>query len=72
LDFILNILLKAPSRILLKELKLPPNGSDEVAKTQLSVWVTGHFARLRSLSTTSNDAIAVGVTLPLLIVRGGE
>ncbi|VUC37177.1 unnamed protein product [Clonostachys rosea] len=49
-----------------------PNGSDEVAKTQLSVWVTGHFARLRSLSTTSNDAIAVGVTLPLLIVRGGE
>ncbi|CAH0019262.1 unnamed protein product [Clonostachys rhizophaga] len=49
-----------------------PNGSDEVAKTQLSVWVTSHFARLRSLSSTSNDAIAVGVTLPLLIVRGGE
>lgn len=54
------------------ETKTPNGSDDEVAKTQLSVWVTGHFARLRSLSSTSNDTIAVGMTLPLLTVRGGE
>ncbi|KAK7212264.1 hypothetical protein V2G26_019442 [Clonostachys chloroleuca] len=54
------------------ETKTPNGSDDEVAKTQLSIWVTGHFARLRSLSSTSNDTIAVGMTLPLLTVRGGE
>lgn len=48
------------------------NSSDEGAKTQLSVWVAGHFARLRTLARIPDDAIAVGVTLPVLLVRGGE
>ncbi|KAH8669438.1 hypothetical protein BGZ61DRAFT_315944, partial [Ilyonectria robusta] len=49
-----------------------PDGSGQEAKTQVSVWAAAYMARLRALSGTSKSAMALGVTLPLVTVRGGE
>lgn len=46
-----------------------PNGSDEEAKTQLSVWVSAHLLRLHQLF---NKPQPIPLWLPLLYVRGSQ
>ncbi|KAF5023368.1 hypothetical protein F66182_4571 [Fusarium sp. NRRL 66182] len=47
-----------------------PDGSIEEAKAQLSVWVTSHLKRLRTLSGTSQSHIKVNPSLPVIQVNG--
>ena len=47
-----------------------PDGSEQEAKVQLSVWVSAHFNRLRDLLSTAPNATPVSITLPLLFVSG--
>lgn len=47
-----------------------PDGSIEEAKAQLSVWVTSHLKRLRTLSGTSQSHIKVNTSLPVAQVNG--
>ncbi|TWU70675.1 hypothetical protein ED733_001551 [Metarhizium rileyi] len=47
-----------------------PDGSIEEAKAQLSVWVTSHLKRLRTLSGTSQSHIKVNTSLPVVQVNG--
>ncbi|KAL0929341.1 uncharacterized protein CTRU02_215697 [Colletotrichum truncatum] len=44
-----------------------PEGSDDQAKAQLSVWVASHFLRLHKLA---RSPLPIGLTLPLLHVSG--
>ncbi|KAK1948836.1 hypothetical protein LY78DRAFT_687325 [Colletotrichum sublineola] len=44
-----------------------PEGSDDEAKAQLSVWVASHFLRLHKLAGSPGP---IGLTLPLLHVSG--
>ncbi|KAK1509308.1 hypothetical protein CABS01_16840 [Colletotrichum abscissum] len=44
-----------------------PEGSDDEAKAQLSVWVASHFLRLHKLA---RSPAPIGLTLPLLHVSG--
>lgn len=53
----------------------PTNGSIDEGMTQLAVWSSAYMSRLKELSTTSDKAAAgvgIGVTLPLLLVRGSQ
>lgn len=47
-----------------------PDGSEQDAKVQLSVWVSAHFNRLRDLLPTTLARAPVSITLPLLFVSG--
>ncbi|KAH7008403.1 hypothetical protein EDB80DRAFT_542121, partial [Ilyonectria destructans] len=49
-----------------------PGGSMDEAKAQLSVWVTSHLKRLRTLSGTSKNSNTVAITLPVVEVHGSE
>ncbi|KAF4982283.1 hypothetical protein FZEAL_2069 [Fusarium zealandicum] len=49
-----------------------PDGSSQEAKAQLSVWTTAYIARLRQLAGTSDNASGLGITLPIVTVRGGQ
>ncbi|KAK7428867.1 hypothetical protein QQZ08_004637 [Neonectria magnoliae] len=49
-----------------------PGGSTETARTQLAVWASAHIARLRELAATADDAAGLGITLPLISIRGAE
>lgn len=49
-----------------------PDGSSQEAKAQLSVWTTAYIRRLRELAGTSETASGLGITLPILIVRGSQ
>lgn len=49
-----------------------PGGSTDEAKAQLSVWVTSHLKRLRTLSGTSKNSNTVAITLPVVEFHGSE
>ncbi|KAH6870890.1 hypothetical protein B0T10DRAFT_417940, partial [Thelonectria olida] len=49
-----------------------PDGSSQEAKSQLSVWTAAYIARLRELAGTSEKASGLGITLPIILVRGGQ
>ncbi|KAI5455751.1 hypothetical protein BGZ63DRAFT_325613, partial [Mariannaea sp. PMI_226] len=49
-----------------------PGGSRDEAKAQLSVWVTSHLKRLRTLSGPSKNLNTVAIALPVVEVHGGE
>ncbi|KAK7413672.1 hypothetical protein QQX98_007454 [Neonectria punicea] len=49
-----------------------PDGSTETARTQLAMWASAHIARLRELAATADDAAGLGITLPLISIRGAE
>ena len=46
------------------------DGSGEEAKAQLSIWVSSHLKRLRTLSSTSQTRMELNNTLPVIQVNG--
>ncbi|RSL52089.1 hypothetical protein CEP54_011110 [Fusarium duplospermum] len=46
------------------------DGSVEEAKAQLSIWVSSHLKRLRTLSSTSQTRMELNTTLPVIQVNG--
>ncbi|KPM44127.1 Phenol 2-monooxygenase [Neonectria ditissima] len=49
-----------------------PDGSTEEAKAQLSVWTSAYISRLRELTATSQKAAGLGITLPIINIKGGQ
>ncbi|KAK7432213.1 hypothetical protein QQZ08_001158 [Neonectria magnoliae] len=49
-----------------------PDGSTEEAKAQLSVWTSAYILRLRELTATSQKAAGLGITLPVINIKGGQ